>query len=94
MTQPIGVQIDLPLGESLLTIPAEHALVSGLPMLPWEQRGNVGGTAFVSTILRVPEISIIQKGFWIPLASEMHVDLARCRKGELGVSARNHHNSQ
>ncbi|KAL1524082.1 hypothetical protein AB1Y20_018992 [Prymnesium parvum] len=56
MAQPIGVQIGVPAGESLLLIPADHALVSGLPMcprpqvpmLPWAQHANVNGVAFVS----------------------------------------------
>lgn len=48
MAQPIGVRVEAPQGESFLLLPADHALVTGLPMLPWVQHGNVNGAAVVS----------------------------------------------
>lgn len=48
MAQPIGVRTDDSQGESFLLVPADHALVVGLPMLPWAQHGDVNGVAFAS----------------------------------------------
>ncbi|KAL1525435.1 hypothetical protein AB1Y20_020293 [Prymnesium parvum] len=48
MAQPVSVQLGTPAGDALLLIPADHALVSGLPMLPWAQHASVNGVAMVS----------------------------------------------